>query len=290
MERDLLRLCGVPEYVRWYANKCRDSGISYSKYAGWLVFAAPAAVDGQQLAPGTRIFSTSELYVRKLDNIAELASESSIYLNCPIRPAHSGVKISAPYISLRHFSSRELDGISAEHYVLYYLAPDITNAVACDYRITYICDIPGHMVVSGAELYGPPEFDLRDGMEYESAPAGYGKYHLMALGILPEDEVRAFCKDGGSFKEKNAVSRCLRRPPNPNVWPYPKDAPKLSYSDMLFLLRNKNVAEICEAIRRPFMYYYPDLDWHSNQVFCELAESTAASINAMKVEGCPNCA
>lgn len=266
-------------------------GVAYSKYAGWQIFTRPAAVRGSDFSGGQKIFSLSEIYIRSLDNIAEAASESRIYINCPVAYKHANAKISAPYVSLRYFSSQELLSVTAEHYVLYYGVPDIANIRSKECRITYICDVPLFMALPGSEIYGTPEFGLKDGGEYESSVLGFGKYHLMALGMLPRGDVEEICAQEGSFAENAAVGRCMRLPPKPgDGFRYPGDFPELSYSDLKFLLSNKSPADICESIRRPFLHYYPGVDYSANFAICELAARTEDAINALKVGGYPNCA
>lgn len=290
MEDDLLTKCGVPEYVRWYANKCFENNVAYSQYFGWKIFTVPAVIDGTKLIPGEKVFSSSEIYIRKLNNISEVASESRIYLNCAVDQRYADIKISAPYVSLRNFSAQELSKVSAEHYVLYYGVPDITNYTGEKFKLTYISDLQLKYAIPGCEIYGSPQLTLRKGDEYDASPSGHNGYHMIALGALKPEEVEALCRGDDTFTQKNAIKKCLLHPPIPKLWTYRSDLPKLSYSDMLFLLRNKNAADICETIRKPFMHYYPEIDYSSNPDFCELVSSTKAGINAFKVEGYPNCA
>lgn len=291
MKSNLLDDCGVPGHVRWYARKCEHLGVAYSKYAGWHIFTRPTSIDGGDFAGAQKLFSLSEIYLRKLDNIAEAASESRIYINCPITYRHANARISAPYVSLRHFSAQELLYVTAEHYVLYYGVPDIANLVSGRCRITYICDLPLFMAMPGGEIYGAPEFSLKDGCEYDDSALGFGKYHLIALGMLPRGDVEEICAQEGSFAENALAGRCMRRPPRPcEGFRYPGDLPELSYSDLKFLLANKSPADICESIRRPFLHYYPGVDYSANFAVCELVARTEEAVNALKVEGYPNCA
>ena len=290
MAEDLLNLCGIPEHIRWYAHKCMKSGISYASYAGYHIFTRPVAIDGNDFGEGAKVFSVSELYIRSLNNLSEISSEERIYVNCSVKEIHEHVRINAPYVSLRQLSSAEFQNICAKHYILYFGAVDIEPPVPIEYKISYIFDLSLQMTISGANVYGCPKFHKQEGEFYETEEDGVGQYHLLALGLIVPDKLNEICKcPTNKFSNSNSLKKCLKRPPNPKIWTYRDDLPNFSYSDMLFLLKNKTAEDICKTIRRPLMHYFPDVDYSANEALCEAVESTRKAVEELKAKGYPNC-
>ena len=55
------------------------------------------------------------------------------------------------------------------------------------------------------------------------------------------------------------------------------------------LLKNKNTAEICDAIRVPFLYFYPDIDVSDIPCLQKLKDVTREGVARMQAQGMPNC-
>ena len=274
--------------LRWYAKEYAQRRICCCEYMGWTVATEPMLLDADKHPNCTRLFSTAEVFVKSVGKLREIASESAVYMNFPLDERINGVEISAPYISIRNYVSVELRNMNTSHYVLYFGIPDISCKQVKDYSISYIFDLHPKLAIGGSRIYGTPKFTLKKGEVHDDGEKGFNSFHMMAMGILGRKNVLDLCKSG-SITHKFDMKKCVKTPPNPNVWSYPADFPKFTYWDMLLLLGNKNVEEICASIRRPFMYYYPEVDYSANADIAEMVRITKKRVDEMKGLGYPNC-
>ena len=277
---DLLQKYGIPEELRWYAKRCSELKVACSRFMGWTVLTRPFSIDASSCAYG-RIFSVSELYVPNSCNLQEVVSEREIYINADLERVAKTVFV-APYISIRSGASSDVDNLIASNYVLYFCIPDIVNRVDASFHVSYISDIAPELALPGSKIYGRPKYRIRGGELYAEDEGGYNRYHMMALGILRKAEVLEICRCNADLSGKMDIRKCVKTPPNPNIWPYPKEIPGFSYSDMIIFLKNKNVEEICASIKKPFMYFYPEADYSSNSLICEIVQNTQKAIGGQK--------
>lgn len=293
---DLLSNHNIPITIRWYAKKCAEQNITFSSYAGWDIFTKPVNLD-KYTSTNHRIFSTTDIYLTESFDITRfhtVASETRIYVT-NLYLAMGGdiqmIELIAPYISLSGISYVEAGNIFAETYVsqsfFYSLpAPETDKEV----EFIYISSLPIELMVPPCIQYEGPKFALNHGDVFTKNLGGFNPWHAIALGVYPPAEAQKLCsRTDMQYTQRMDMTECLLKPPSPQAYTYPDDIVQLSPYDYARMLMYKNTYEICKTIHRPFLYYYPDIEYSDKPHLADMVETTTSIIRELKNAGHPNC-
>lgn len=290
---DILGESGIPIIIRWYASKCAQMNISYSTYAGWDIYTRSVKLDGTFNSGARNILAIGDIYLMdsfELGAYDIIASETRIRSYVNIREDDlKYTRLIAPYITLANWFCGTNEQIRANTLV----STTISELINKNDKLTmpetiYLMDVLYPIPLCSE--YGGIKFRLEADENYTRENGGFNTWHAIALGICSEAEAKEKCYDLSRPHTMEITLRdCLRVPPSPSTYSYPDILPKLSAMDYAILLKNKNTAEICDAIRVPFLYFYPDIDVSDIPCLQKLKDVTREGVARMQAQGMPNC-
>jgi len=214
----------------------------------------------------------------------------------PNSPIYNNVYLVAPYISVVTWSQVRPEAIFANTTVLHgpmEVHPQIMDAgYAPEYYMLSSLPLKNmrYDYPVGMRAFGGMKTETVSGERHTREPGGFNRYHAMALGILPVQEVERICQNTSvPFSMEIAFRECISAIPSPQIHDYPEFLNGLSARDLRALLLNKNVYDICQDIRKPFMYFYPQLDLSEQPCMQQAVDSTKRKLAEYKKAGHLGC-
>lgn len=290
---DILADNNVPPLIRWYASKCAQQNIAYSNYAGWDIYTRPAKLDGKFTSGNRKILSISDLYLTDNfipDNYEIIASETRMRVCICISSGElTATKLIAPYITLSNWFCGSTEQVQANTIVLTTIS-DVPGLCANGNAPEKIYIMEVSYPMTHGFLYGGAKYKLGEGESYTTKSGGFNEWHAIAMGLYTESQAKEICMDTRMpHTTELRLAECLKSPPSQSIYTYPDIFPRLSSLDYSLILKNKSTAEICDALRVPFLYFYPNIDVSNIPYLLRLKEQTRRSILEMKEKKLPNC-
>ncbi len=177
----------IPASVRALANMCEAEKLPLKVVGSWRVFTKPAIIDSSTRT--TAIFSTSSIEVKHPCEVKWLAAEKRIVIRAQIG---AGCKIGTRevYSMVR---LKEPIEVECDHFLQYgHMGDKITFKKPCRLTLFGVPSIPAAYKDLKVTMLPMPREALPSGAKACMEETGFSIWHLIALGLFPQDFLEDF--------------------------------------------------------------------------------------------------